>query len=204
MANVPSASSYPRWWNAHRTDVMQRLQARGIRDTYDLICAVRHAMQMPVHKQRHVQVSVKDLVTFCKTDLCGMSVCIHMGHREAGTVVCGARPHSIIRHERQRVAREPRCAQGTTEQDAVVSHPYAEWVCDTNLLMELPPECYCPISHEVFDDPVIARDGHTYERAYIEDWFARSTRSPLCNEPLDDALLIPNYAMKTQISRLKD
>jgi len=33
-----------------------------------------------------------------------------------------------------------------------------------------PPEFYCPITHEVMVDPVVAQDGHTYERQAIEEW----------------------------------
>ena len=33
-------------------------------------------------------------------------------------------------------------------------------------------------------DPVMATDGHHYDRANIERWLAEKTRSPLTNEPL--------------------
>ena len=54
----------------------------------------------------------------------------------------------------------------------------------------------CPISHTLMiDDPVVASDGITYERAAIEEWFAKSTaessvvRSPMNNEILTDLTL---------------
>jgi hypothetical protein len=43
----------------------------------------------------------------------------------------------------------------------------------------------CPISLELMQDPVIALDGHTYEREAIEKWFECSNSSPLTNEKLD-------------------
>jgi hypothetical protein len=43
----------------------------------------------------------------------------------------------------------------------------------------------CPISLELMEDPVIALDGHTYEREAIEKWFECSNSSPLTNEKLD-------------------
>ena len=35
-----------------------------------------------------------------------------------------------------------------------------------------PDALCCPISMEIMRDPAIAADGHTYERAEIESWFA--------------------------------
>ena len=36
--------------------------------------------------------------------------------------------------------------------------------------LDLPDEFKCPITCEVMQDPVIALDGHTYERASVEKW----------------------------------
>ena len=41
-----------------------------------------------------------------------------------------------------------------------------------------PDALCCPISMEIMRDPVIAADGHTYERAEIESWFANNRTSP--------------------------
>ena len=35
----------------------------------------------------------------------------------------------------------------------------------------IPIICYCPISHVLMADPVIAADGYSYERSAIEAWF---------------------------------
>ena len=35
---------------------------------------------------------------------------------------------------------------------------------------EPPPDLCCPLSLELFSDPVVAGDGETYEREYIERW----------------------------------
>ena len=43
---------------------------------------------------------------------------------------------------------------------------------------EVPDALCCPISMEIMRDPVIAADGHTYERAEIEAWFANNRTSP--------------------------
>ena len=63
----------------------------------------------------------------------------------------------------------------------------------------------CPIAGDMMTDPVFTSDGHTYERAAIEQWFA-STRaqggqptSPLTGLVLANTNLIPNIALRGQI-----
>ena len=60
-----------------------------------------------------------------------------------------------------------------------------------------------PITAAVMCDPVIAKDGHTYERAAIQEWFDHhpppDTRSPMTNELLKDADLIPNVSLRKLI-----
>ena len=34
--------------------------------------------------------------------------------------------------------------------------------------MEPPDDFLCPMSHAIMDDPVVAADGHTYEKAAME------------------------------------
>ena len=50
----------------------------------------------------------------------------------------------------------------------------------------------CPISLTRMVDPVVAADGHTYDRASIEEWFQRSDTSPMTNERLVNKNLVPN------------
>ena len=54
----------------------------------------------------------------------------------------------------------------------------------------------CPITHELMRDPVVALDGHTYERDAITQWIATKKRSPLTNEQLQAALVIPNITLR--------
>ena len=62
-----------------------------------------------------------------------------------------------------------------------------------------PHEHFCPITHAVMTDPVVAMDGQTYEREAIEHWFAvGGTTSPLTNEEIP-TLLIPNHAVRSMI-----
>jgi pyridoxal/pyridoxine/pyridoxamine kinase len=42
-------------------------------------------------------------------------------------------------------------------------------------LMVMPDELSCPISFQLMTDPVLADDGHTYQRQAIEEWISRCT-----------------------------
>lgn len=59
------------------------------------------------------------------------------------------------------------------------------------------PEVTCPITLEAVVDPVLAEDGHVYERNAIEAWFAKGRKtSPVTNEPLASARVTPVYALR--------
>lgn len=61
----------------------------------------------------------------------------------------------------------------------------------------------CPITHEWMEDPVVASDGHTYDRSQITAWFVRCDRdkkaptSPKTNAPLENTSLTPNHVLKS-------
>ena len=64
------------------------------------------------------------------------------------------------------------------------------------------PDGYtCPILLEVMVDPVIAPDGHSYERHAIQRWLADgNTTSPYTGEPLSGNLaLLPNHNLRKSI-----
>jgi hypothetical protein len=42
----------------------------------------------------------------------------------------------------------------------------------------------CPITLQMFRDPVVAADGHTYERAAIVQWITEHGTSPITRQPL--------------------
>ncbi len=44
-------------------------------------------------------------------------------------------------------------------------------------------------------EPVIAADGHTYEKAAILDWLQLHVESPVTGEALSDRTLLPNIVM---------
>ena len=57
----------------------------------------------------------------------------------------------------------------------------------------------CPISQEIFQDPVVAADGYSYERRSITEWLARNDTSPMTNDELTHKRLTPNRNLKSSI-----
>ena len=60
----------------------------------------------------------------------------------------------------------------------------------------------CPVGHALMREPVMAADGHTYERTEIDKWIQRkgaSATSPKTNQILEDTRLTPNHALKASI-----
>ena len=52
-------------------------------------------------------------------------------------------------------------------------------------------EFLCPITHELFREPVVAWDGHTYEKAAIEKWLLNKDTSPRTGEKMVGAANLP-------------
>ena len=59
----------------------------------------------------------------------------------------------------------------------------------------LPGMPCCPITGQPMIDPVVAADGHTYERTAIARWLCTSNRSPLTGGILAHSELVPNYLL---------
>ena len=59
-----------------------------------------------------------------------------------------------------------------------------------------PKELICPITQELFRDPVSTMDGQVYERAAIELWLSDHDTSPLTGVVLASKALIPQYALR--------
>ncbi|ETV94706.1 hypothetical protein, variant 1 [Aphanomyces invadans] len=62
----------------------------------------------------------------------------------------------------------------------------------------------CPITHDVMVDPVVASDGHSYERTSITQWFRSNSTSPITNAVVHHKHLVPNHALKQAIHEFRD
>ena len=56
------------------------------------------------------------------------------------------------------------------------------------------PLC-CPITHQLFKDPVVSRFGHSFEREDIETWLLKKSTCPVTNQSMTIADLSPNRAL---------
>jgi len=68
-----------------------------------------------------------------------------------------------------------------------------------------PPDDYlCSITHELMRDPVIAADGHTYERRVIEEWLEEHSTSPKTGAEIESKALFPNHMARGMITEWQE
>uniref|UniRef100_A0A7S2UGV6 U-box domain-containing protein n=1 Tax=Attheya septentrionalis TaxID=420275 RepID=A0A7S2UGV6_9STRA len=70
---------------------------------------------------------------------------------------------------------------------------------DDESKIALPGMPCCPITGESMKDPVVAADGHTYERSAIRRWLQKSNKSPLTGGLLPHKELVPNYVLMSSL-----
>ncbi len=71
-------------------------------------------------------------------------------------------------------------------------------------LVDIPEYFLCPITQELMEDPVIAADGHSYDRKAITKWLQGHHTSPLTNQKLDHKMITQNFALKKTINAFKE
>jgi len=81
----------------------------------------------------------------------------------------------------------------------MISRSHLELECASKA-DEAPDDLRCPLSLEVFVDPVICADGHTYEREAIEGWLLQNRTSPITREAIDRESLAPNHVVRKLVS----
>lgn len=64
-------------------------------------------------------------------------------------------------------------------------------------------EFNCPITLEPFEEPVLAIDGHTYEKKAIKKWLKQGKTSPLTNEPLTNKFFY-NWTFKKAMEEYRE
>jgi len=63
----------------------------------------------------------------------------------------------------------------------------------------------CPITMELFRDPVVIASGHTYDRESIEQHFkAGNKKDPLTNQPLPSTFMLTNWDKRRQVQDYLD
>jgi hypothetical protein len=66
---------------------------------------------------------------------------------------------------------------------------------------KLPKEYECPVTREIMEHPVLAADGHTYDRYAIEYWLSSHSTSPVTNAEIESSNLLPNHTIHTLIEQ---
>ena len=65
-----------------------------------------------------------------------------------------------------------------------------------------PRSMVCPITLEAFRDPVVAADGHSYERAALARWFTARVTSPTTGARLTSRQTMPNHALRVAVDEI--
>jgi hypothetical protein len=65
--------------------------------------------------------------------------------------------------------------------------------------VEVPSQFVCPITQQIFHDPVVDLQGHNYERDAILEWLSLHGTCPLTRRQLEPSNLIPDAMLQTKI-----
>lgn len=66
-----------------------------------------------------------------------------------------------------------------------------------------PEHLLCPISAELFKNPVIAPSGYSYEKSHIEFWLQKNNTDPMTRSKLSKDQLYDNKSLKDAIQNYK-
>ncbi|GJN38209.1 hypothetical protein PR202_gb27231 [Eleusine coracana subsp. coracana] len=92
-------------------------------------------------------------------------------------------------------------------EPASSSSPMAAAVEETPVLVSTPKDFVCPITSQVFEDPVTLETGQTYERRAIQEWLHRGNATcPITRQRLLHAGQLPNtnYVLKRLIAAWRE
>jgi hypothetical protein len=83
------------------------------------------------------------------------------------------------------------CIRGLREGDTSPSSSRSD--------QEIPSDYICPITKQLMKEPVMAFDGHCYERKAIEDYLQSHQKSPVTGKKADFAIVFPNHRLRGEI-----
>ncbi|GLC56996.1 hypothetical protein PLESTB_001171600 [Pleodorina starrii] len=89
-------------------------------------------------------------------------------------------------------------------RSTALSPEVAEGADSDAYLWETPADLLCPITHELFHEPVINAAGQVYERVAIEQALAHRLVDPISNLPLDTATLTIVWPMKSKAAAYRE
>jgi hypothetical protein len=69
----------------------------------------------------------------------------------------------------------------------------------------VPDEFICPLTLEIFSDPLMSKHGHNFERNAILEWLAEGNpECPLTRKPLSPSMLFPNVKMRLKVKKWQE
>lgn len=92
-------------------------------------------------------------------------------------------------------------------EEIIINNPYKDITEKMNNYLRnneteninIPNEFFCPISKEIMLDPVVIRDGYTYEKKTINEWFKYSNKSPITSKIVKSNFFINNTSLRNMI-----
>ena len=63
----------------------------------------------------------------------------------------------------------------------------------------IPDDFLCPITQTIMEDPLMTRDGFSFEREAILQWISVDESCPFTRRPLSSSQLVTNNALKNRI-----
>ena len=99
----------------------------------------------------------------------------------------------IISIETKEVATLFKAIEHSTVDEAMMA------VANNDITGHIPRGFMCPVTLGMMKDPVLASDGHSYERSAIIEWLSKCNRSPVTNLELASNQIVPNFALRAAI-----
>lgn len=104
------------------------------------------------------------------------------------------RRHCSISIAKAKAAPKRRCESSSSSVAAPPGKAYG-------VIAKIIQHHRCPITHQLLVDPVVAEDGHVYERSALEHWLRTSEKSPVTNRPMG-AIIMPAVAIRQTVNEL--
>lgn len=198
---MPTATSFPTWWKPRKRN-FRHLKSRNVFSTHTLLSCMRDdGRTVLVEDDGTLGATLQDVLDFCNSELGSLHLLVRDAYTEPGVQVTGRRPTTWI--SATPVHEPVECVSSLERRDASTCKCKDDG--DLEIMSVKISDMVCPITHEMFVDPVVAQDGFTYERSAILDWFTKciahtgQVTSPLTNAVLSSTLLFDNKAVRTMI-----
>jgi len=92
----------------------------------------------------------------------------------------------------------------TNDEDTDTSNGTEDEGVDSDSVVDIPEEFICPLTLEIYSDPLMSRRGLNFERKAIIEWLDRGHETcPLTRDPLGYGRLVPNARLRLEVEEWK-